>query len=231
MPASKPFIGITISSEEHPSWRQFAEAVSGAGGEPLPLVASQPYKLLKQDLQGIVLGGGGDIHPMFFKAPEELPPRGLCLCRDEFELDLCWEALNRNIPLLGVCRGLQVLVVAAGGSLHQHLPDAIPQHLAHEAPTPEGQALHEVRLQPGSKLMEIFGEASLTVNSTHHQAAKDLRGGLVSSAYSDDGVIEAVELPAADFILGVQWHPERILDSHPIQSRLFEKLVEAARLP
>lgn len=159
-------------------------------------------------LDGLVLSGGGDIHPAYLGG-EGLHPeaRPIHRDRDDWEVDLVRAALDRGLPVLGICRGIQIMAVAFGGRMHQHLPDVIG-HDAHR-PGPGAYADTSVRTRPGSRVAELLG-AEATVACHHHQAVRDLSGsGFVATAWSDDGVIEAMEHPDHDFVVGVQWHPEK----------------------
>jgi putative glutamine amidotransferase len=172
-------------------------------------------------LDGLVLSGGADIDPAFYgEAPAPLTDTRPD--RDAGEFALLVAALERDLPVLGVCRGMQLLAAAAGGSLHQHLPDVIG-HEKHR-PAPGVYGTHPVRFAPGSRIAALMGDDT-EVNSYHHQAVAD-PGSLTVTGWAGDGVIEAVEDPARRFLLGVQWHPEAARDI-----RLFQALVAAAAAP
>ena len=237
----RPLIGITTSTvstewrqcaagEWHALRRDYADLVAAAGGTPvlLPAVSSPAASELLARLDGLVLSGGGDVHPRRYgesPAPKLGPVDEV---RDEFELTLAREALARERPVLGICRGLQVLVVAAGGALWQDLPSQAPNSRSHGN---AGQPVeHPVTLEPGSRLALLIGQTELTVSSSHHQAPRTIGGGLVAVGWSSDGVVEAVEHPDRPYALGVQWHPERGWRAHPEQVRLIAGLV-AAGLP
>ncbi len=145
--------------------------------------------------------------------------------RTEAELALLRGAIERDMPVLGICGGQQLLAVALGGSLIQHIPDSVPDALAHEQPNPRHEAGHAVRVEPGTLLARIVGTGAMQVNSSHHQAVRDPGRGRVN-ALAGDGVVEGIEDPAARFCLGVQWHPEFGID--PGDRRLFQALVSAA---
>jgi len=152
--------------------------------------------------------------------------------RDRAELLLARWALAEQLPLLGICRGNQVLNVAAGGTLLQDIGTHIPGALVHSsvASRPMDRVAHTVELTGGSRLAALFGAGTLAVNSAHHQAVHVVGEPLVVTAYAPDGVVEGIEAPAHPFCLGVQWHPEELLDSLPPMRRLFEALIEAARV-
>ncbi|MBV9319299.1 MAG: gamma-glutamyl-gamma-aminobutyrate hydrolase family protein, partial [Mycobacterium sp.] len=204
----------------------YFQGVTLAGGiavllPPQPVNADIVNRVL-DGLDGLVITGGKDIDPGSYgqqphPATDE-PGRD----RDAWELALLGEALKRKLPVLGICRGTQVLNVALGGTLHQHLPDVIG-HSGHRA----GNAVFTtlpVRTVPGARLAALIGE-STDVKCYHHQAIAELGAGLVVSAWDADGVIEAIELPGDGFVVAVQWHPEESLDD----LRLFSAIVDAAR--
>ncbi|MCS7050512.1 MAG: gamma-glutamyl-gamma-aminobutyrate hydrolase family protein, partial [Thermomicrobium sp.] len=158
---------------------------------------------------------------------------GVSDLRDHFEMTLIRLALAADLPMLAICRGLQILNVALGGTLLQHIPDQLPHALNHrqqELGIPATDPAHDVSIRPETLLATILGSGRIRVNSYHHQAIADLATPLQLAATAPDGVIEAVELPHATFVLAVQWHPERLFRHHPLQAALFSALVDAARL-
>jgi putative glutamine amidotransferase len=204
----------------------YLEGVTLAGGiatllPPQPVDEAIAARIL-DGLDGLILTGGRDVDPATYgQAPHPLtdePARD----RDTWELALLRGALARNLPVLGICRGAQVLNVALGGTLHQHLPDVVG-HGWHQA----GNAVFNtsaIQTVPGTRLAALIG-ASTDAQCYHHQAIDELGTGLLASAWDRDGVVEAVELPGAPFVLAVQWHPEERLDD----LRLFAGVVDAAR--
>jgi putative glutamine amidotransferase len=225
MARRRPLIGVSAESPIHSPWQAFAEALFSIGAEPLLLTPESE----NPEVSALLLSGGGDVHPSCYGEEERVPPRRLSRVRDELELSLCRKALKENIPLLGVCRGMQVLAVAAGGKLFQHIASDLPEALKHDAQGSGNDLGHLVQIEPNSRLAGVLGAQACFVNTAHHQAPSALGGGLIASASSLDGVIEAVEAPSAVFIIGVGWHPERMWDFCPAQKRLIEGLVEAAR--
>jgi putative glutamine amidotransferase len=189
----------------------YARAVQFAGGiavmlPPDPAAAASPAELLDR-LDALILGGGADLDPASHGADPHRETMGTNPERDRFELSLAREALERDLPLLGVCRGMQVMNVAAGGSLDQHLPE----RLGHERhrPTPGSWAEHDVRLAPGSLAAEAAGAEELTIKSHHHQGVGEIGEGFEETGWAtDDDTVEAIERPGLDFALGVLWHPE-----------------------
>ncbi len=214
-----PVIGITLDSEEAGGYSKFpwyalrqnyASAVADAGGLPLALPHQPELAEHYLDLiDGLLITGGDfDVDPALFGANDTHETVKTKDARTGFELAITRGALARNMPVLGICGGQQLLHVILGGKLIQHIPDTIPDALPHEQPNPRDQAGHSVTIEAGTLLHRIVGEDTLAVNSAHHQAALDIPDGLVLNALAPDGVIEGTEAPAYAFCLGVQWHPE-----------------------
>jgi putative glutamine amidotransferase len=208
----------------------YMRAIELAGGLPvaLPPLERKNVDALLDLVSGLLLTGGPDLHPSFYGAEPhaELGPTDRAV--DGFEIALCSQAYRRGIPILGICRGVQVLNVAREGTLHQHVPDVGEDLVDHRRGETEGTT-HGVRVRPDSGLARATGGGLIDVNSIHHQAIDRLGLELRRVAWAVDGVIEAVEGVEEHFALGVQWHPETLLDE-PEQLALFEQLVEAARL-
>jgi putative glutamine amidotransferase len=206
----------------------YLEAVEAAGGIPVilaPLPARRLDSIIER-LDGVCLSGGPDIEPACYgsAAHPELGPTEPEV--DLFELGLARAARRRGLPILAICRGMQVLNVARGGTLVQHLPD-LGGEVEHRQLTPASEPSHGVALASASKLARIAGGERIDVNSFHHQAIERLGTGLEPVAWSEDGVIEAVEAPGDAFTVGVQWHAE-CLTERPEQERLFMSLIDAA---
>ncbi|MEV0147350.1 MULTISPECIES: gamma-glutamyl-gamma-aminobutyrate hydrolase family protein [unclassified Nonomuraea] len=227
---SRPVIGITtyVEPARYTVWEleaallpfMYVEQVVRAGGQPVLLPPAGEPGPVAARLDGLVLAGGGDIDPARYgEEPHERTGyvRGF---RDDAEFALLTAALERGLPYLGVCRGLQVLNVALGGSLHQHLPDVVG-HTDH-SPGPGVFGHLPVRPAPGSRLAKALGAAPVEVPHYHHQAVNRLGRGLAVTATAGDGTVEAVELDGHPFALAVQWHPEAAADC-----ALFEALVGA----
>lgn len=226
----RPVIGIT-AYREPASWgvwdmpavllpATYVDQVAAAGGLPLvlpPSTSVDPEVLPL--LNGLVLAGGADLEPRRYDAQPHPQTSGWRPDRDAGELAVLDGALGRDLPVLGICRGLQIMTVHAGGSLEQHLPDVV----GHERHRPEPGVFgeHDVRLAPGSEVHRVLGE-TMRVKSYHHQGVADA-GRLVVTGWADDGAVEAVEVPGHRFAVGVLWHPEAGDDP-----RLFEALVAAA---
>jgi putative glutamine amidotransferase len=225
---SKPVVGITtyVTQARWSYWDleaaliplDYVQKVERAGGRPL-LVPPEPDGVEEtlDALDAVVFTGGSDVDPALYGAETEPETSGIHRLRDDAELALLRAALARDMPVLGICRGIQVLNVAMGGDLEQHF-----EGHKHDPP---GQFLaHDVAIEPNTRLAEMLGERT-TVMSHHHQGLRTLAPGLVEAARADDGVLEAVEAPEKRFAVGVLWHPEAGEDE-----RLFQQLVaEAAR--
>jgi len=201
----------------------YARAIETAGGVPVLLPPSAPELALDamDGVHGLLLAGGADVAPERYGAPRDEqtgPPR---TDRDEWELALVQAALARDMPVLAICRGMQVLNVALGGELTQHLPDEVGTGL--HCPTVGRHGRHSVEVAPGSRLAAIIGPRSETA-TYHHQAVRTLGDGLSPTAWAEDGVVEAVELADRTWVHGVQWHPEAH-DGHA----LFAAFVGACR--
>jgi putative glutamine amidotransferase len=235
MPA--PVIGITTDVEqpEDPSRlptyflrQNYADAIAREGGAPL-LLPHEPdlAEAYVARLDGLVVTGGNfDVDPGLFGAAERHPTVKTKDRRTAFEAAVTKAALARDIPVLGICGGQQLLNVLLGGTLIQHIPDEVPHALAHEQPGPRTKAGHEVTVVEGTLLHRITGARRLAVNSAHHQAAKDVGPGVVVDATADDGVIEGIEDPRRRFCLGVQWHPEYSINDG--DARIFAAFIRAA---
>jgi putative glutamine amidotransferase len=208
----------------------YVRAVEAAGGLPVVLPALDPARVepLLENLAGLCLSGGPDLEPASYggaRHPELGPTEPQV---DRFELAAARHALQSGMPLLAVCRGAQALNVACGGTLLQHLPEAVGNRVEHRQSAPALRVTHSVSIEPDSLLSRIVGVRTLRVNSFHHQAVEVLGEGLRVSARSSDGVVEAIESPRNGFALGVQWHAE-CLAAKPRHAALFEGLVQAAR--
>ena len=214
-----PVIGLTLDSEPAGGYAAFpwyairenyCAAVTEAGGLPilLPHEPAQAEAYLER-LDGLIVTGGDfDVDPSLFGSGERHPTVTTKDRRTTFELAITRSALEADRPILAICGGEQLLNVALGGSLIQHIPDEIDAALAHEQPGPRDQPGHSVELVAGSLLARICGAETLAVNSAHHQAVKDPGEGLRVNAKAPDGVIEGIEGPDRRFCLGLQWHPE-----------------------
>jgi putative glutamine amidotransferase len=211
----------------------YVRSVLAAGGVPVILspVMGPSYAARATDgLDGLLLSGGEDIHPALYGAelsPHCYPPSRE---RDLFELALFAAARQRELPVLGICRGIQLVNVGMGGTLYQDLPAERPSEIAHDAGSARDARTHAVRLAAGSRAAQALGATELRVNSFHHQAVDRLAPGLIATGWSDDGVIEAAEGPGdGPWLLTVQWHPEEMhAEAKAPERGLFRALVEAS---
>ena len=240
-----PVIGVTANLREDPKSEEqrplghfvradfdYVDGVVGGGGIPmvLPPIVEMAEKVAGR-IDGLLLSGGSDLDPSYY-GEEPVPELNPTIPkRDAFEMALVEHALERGVPVFGICRGLQVLNVALGGTLYQDLPSQLhPDLIAHRQQVPKWQWTHEVEVDGNSKVAGIMETDDIRVNSYHHQAIKDLSGDLVAVAHSSDGVIEAAESPnlSERWLVGVQWHAEAMRDIGPENRNLFRAHVVAA---
>ena len=232
-----PVIGLTSDWEQPGGYSKYpwyalrenyCEAIAACGGMPVILPhhveAVESYLGFIEGL--VVTGGNFDVNPAFYGDSTQHARVSLKEKRSAFEYALLKEALARNIPVLGICGGHQLLNVVLGGTLIQHIPDEVEGCLAHEQPNPRHEPGHSITVHPHTKLHELFGASSIEVNSAHHQAIKKVAPTLRVNAVASDGVIEGVEDPDHRFCMGVQWHPEFFITSY--DRRLFEAFIAAA---
>jgi putative glutamine amidotransferase len=237
--ARRPVIGVTLDGEPAGGYAKlpwyalrenYCDVLAAAGGLPVALPhepdLAEHYLGLIDGL--VVTGGGFDVDPALYGGGERHRTVRLKERRTRFEWAITAGAVERDRPVLGICGGQQLLNVVLGGTLVQHIPDAVPGALAHEQPNPRTEPGHEVRVVTGTALHRITGAERLAVNSAHHQAAERVGAGVVVSATAEDGVIEAIEDPRRRFCLGVQWHPENFWRTGEFRP-LFEAFIDAAR--
>jgi putative glutamine amidotransferase len=195
----------------------YLEALRVSGADPLVVGAGDNPAGLLDRVRGVLLTGGGDIDPRLYGEEPDATFDPAEVRRDGFEIDLVLRAIERDLPVLGICRGAQVLNVACGGTLVQDIPTSVPRALGHRQATPRDGHAHVVSVDAGSLLGRVLANGAgservaIGVNSRHHQAVKRLATGLVATADAQDGVVEAIERPASRFCLAVQWHPENFL--------------------
>ncbi len=237
---ARPTIALTLDSEEPggsaslPGYairENYCAAVVRGGGLPvlLPHDAEHAAAFVERIDGLIITGGHFDIDPVYFGVEARHATVKTKDRRTAFELAISRAALARDLPLLGICGGEQLLNVVLGGTLIQHIPDEVDGALEHEQPNPRGEPGHSVTLAPGSLLARICGARELAVNSAHHQAVRDVGPGVAVNAVAPDGVIEGIEAPGYRFCLGVQWHPEYGVSNG--DAPLFEAFVAAAAGP
>jgi putative glutamine amidotransferase len=240
--SNRPIIGCTtyhkVAAQANPIdiyglMPSYIEAVKAAGGIPLLI----PLGLSDEDLQtvferidGVLLPGGGDIEPEYYNGRAHIKMWGIDGERDRTEFFMVRTAVEQQKPILAICRGIQVLNVALGGTLWEDIPTLVPHAIVHDnlPGQPRSHLSHTVDIQPGSLLARQLNQTTTWVNSLHHQAVRDLAPGLVATACSPDGLIEAAEAPNHPYALGVQWHPENLIHDDPNMLSLFKGLVEAA---
>ena len=223
----KPVIGITPCSRVD----DYVQSVKKAGGEPRVLDNSQDPDAVVPEIDGLLLTGGLDVDPALYgetpHATTEIAPE-----RDRFEIPLSRAAMQADLPIFAICRGVQVLNVAAGGSLVQDIPSAITSDVPHAIDMPKDHLAHLISVAPGTTLAEAMEHRAdletCSVNSRHHQSVGRVAPSFVTSATSPDGIIEAIEKPDADFCVGVQWHPENFWRTGEFDG-LFSRFVDAAR--
>jgi len=237
-----PLIGISAGSEPgtgllslplYAISQTYVRATCDAGGLPLllpPALDDGDVQRLLERLDGLLLSGGGDVAAEWYGGVDSPLIKKVDRERDRAELALARRALQTGKPVLAICRGIQVLNVAAGGTLYVDIPTQVPGALLHlpEAGQPLDASAHMVQLAPGSQVAAILGVESATVNSFHHQAAREVGVGLVVTARAPDGVVEGLERPDHPFCVGVQWHPEIEIGNQGGMGRLFQALVRAA---
>ena len=244
MRSNKPIIGITISemledrSRRKPTWkpfdylkREYHEGILNSGGIPILLPnagESAAADNMIDMIDGLLLTGGGDLHPSYYN---QEPHPGLTeptANRDSLEISIAKLALGRNLPIMAICRGHQVLNVALGGTLYQDLSCFPHETIQHSDPGQTARVFHDVTITPGSLLHRIVGADHIETNSSHHQVIDKLGAGLAIVAFSStDNVPEAIEQTQKNFVLGLQWHPEAIFEREHSR-KVFRALVEAS---
>jgi len=235
---ARPLVALIATRQTHPKRaptyeipQAYLDAILTAGGLPMLLPTSLPLTVLPElvnRFDGFVLSGGGDVDPALYGGRANTRVHHIDPERDRFELALIPLVLAADIPLLAICRGVQVLNVALGGSLYEDIASALPAAQRHDwyPNVPRDYLAHDVEVKLGSHLAEILGTRKLRTNSLHHQAIWQPAPALEVVAYAEDGVIEAVELSVKRFVIGVQWHPE-CLPAEPAMQRLFKAFVIA----
>jgi putative glutamine amidotransferase len=238
---NRKIVGITCSSSPASpgeNARQYLNtayvvAILNAGGVPVIIPNIVNKELVESylgSIDGLMLSGGVDVDPRYF-GEEHHPQLGTVdALRDSTELALLKSALAQDMPIFGICRGIQTLNVALGGTLYQHLPDQAPSGIHHQQTDikiPRDEFSHPIRIEEGSRLRSIVGTDKMQTNSFHHQALKSVAPGLVVTAHAPDGVIEAVEAPDHRYLVAVQFHPEETAPHDEYSHRLFEAFVQA----
>ena len=235
-----PLIGILPSRKIDPDGgdqiyipEAYVQAVARAGGAPLVIPLGLPEELLYQivpRLDGVLFSGGGDMHPSRYGSTMHPTVSSVDIDRDRVELYAFQEILRRQTPFLGICRGFQVVNVALGGTLYEDILAQHPDGLDHRSKKgqPRDYPAHQVKVESGSQLGQICGQATIPVNSLHHQGVRQLAPDLSASAWAPDGIVEAFELKGYPFGLAVQWHPECLPEDEAMRG-LFRSFVEACQ--
>ena len=230
-----PIIGITC--KERTKVTDYIRAIEQFGGEPR-LFLSRRHSIPEDlsEIDGLLLPGGGDIEPCRYnesryhvKGISKI--KGVSKSRDALELQLCQKALEADIPIFGICRGIQIMCVATRGSLYQDIHTQLENCLLHKDQESINDAQHYIKIQPDSLLSQLIDESVAEVNSAHHQAVKVIGEGFVVTAQSEDGIIEAIENPSKHFAIGVQYHPERMFNAPELREhgqKLFKAFIKAA---
>ena len=231
----RPLIGISASGAKGSSRLNatYTQAIAKAGGAPViipELSDPEALRSILDGLDGLVISGGADVNPLWYGESPRQALGGVEPARDLYELRLIKLATDRRMPVLGICRGLQLLNVAFGGSLYQDIPSQYPDHIGHNQDMPGAYGSHKAYIQAGTKLAEILGEDSVAVNSFHHQSIKALAPIFKVAALAPDRVVEAIDAYPERPIFGVQWHPEGLVQGgDTTMLRIFRFQVERAK--
>jgi putative glutamine amidotransferase len=235
MPPSRehPLIGLTsygrTADNRYALPAEYLDAVRRAGGVPVMIAPGEPrWETALESMDALVLTGGGDIDPIRYAGRRHDTNYGIDPERDVLELALGRRVIDSGLPVLGICRGAQILNVVQGGRLIEHIPDEFGETVLHRAP-PREPVRHSVQLKGSSRLAQILGLQELHVTSWHHQALRGVAKGFEAVAHAADGTIEAIEMPEHPWLIAVQWHPELTAATDPLQQRLFDAIVTVAR--
>ena len=234
----KPLIGLTLDLETSKTYSKFpwyalrenyCSSISHYGGIPIPLVYdNKSINSILDIIDGLVITGGAfDIDPKYYSERKKYKNIFIKNERTEFEINICNKALKKNIPILGICGGQQLINIVYGGSLVQDIKKDLTTNIEHEQKNPRNQVSHSVKLNLSSKLYKIIKKKSIMVNSAHHQSIKTTGKGLIVNAVAPDGIIEGIEDQSKDFCIGVQWHPEFMIKQS--DNDLFKSFIKASK--
>lgn len=240
----KPLIAITCTRMIGSSWGQYSpghhmdfvfeeysRAVDKYGGAPVLVPIEQDQQCLEtivDRIDGLIMSGGPDINPTRYNENPRYDLGEIDDALDHMELLILKAAIDRDIPVLAICRGIQLLNVLFGGTLYQDIKNQVNNSINHVQRADKSVNTHYIRLKENSLLSRIISENKIWVNGRHHQAIKDPAAGLIPCAWAPDGIIEAAEYPLKSFVLGVQWHPEGTWENDPYTARLFKAFIDAA---
>lgn len=230
----KPIIAITPSYDETrvAIGRRYMDAVQQSGGTPLLLNLTFDADVMEHYAQiadGFLFTGGDDVAPIEYGETVHEGFGDYCLERDKLELPLVKRVMELGKPMMGICRGIQTINVACGGTLYQDLPIEFSKKMSHRQGPPYSTPSHTVTVKEGTILYDIIGDTTCEVNSMHHQAVKKLAEGWKISAFAPDGTIEAIELPDYCFALGIQWHPEQLFPVNEKAQLIFKRFIEECK--
>ena len=230
----QPIIAITPAFNESRQQlrlaRDYADAIDRAGG--LGLILTLPSDLDKLEsmlclADGILLTGGPDLDAVHFSEENTISNGTISPFRDQLDLAVCRYAMTHQVPILGICRGLQVMTVAGGGNLYQDITQMTGRKLQHDQQAPDWYPAHAIQIEEGSRVFGWFNQTKAGVNSFHHQGIKTLAPGYQSTAFTSDGTIEAIEHQHHPFAVGVQWHPELMWRKNKLYLAPFQALIQA----
>ncbi|MCX6646997.1 MAG: gamma-glutamyl-gamma-aminobutyrate hydrolase family protein [bacterium] len=216
----------------HYIWGPYIDAIHEAGGIPVIVpvgLEGRYHNKIFDLLDGLLLTGGGDIDPNMYDSTIAMEINQVDPKKDHTEFDLFNLAFNKNIPILGICRGIQLINVALDGTLYQDIPSQVKMAGNHKPDFPLSETCHQVKIEPETRLYKALGESRIWVNSIHHQGIKLHGKGLVVNAKSNDGIIEGIEHPTKKWVVGVQWHPELMFQTDKTQAKLFKAFIDACK--
>ena len=235
---TNPLIGITLDLEEKKtyslfSWyaarKNYSDSIAKASG--VPIFIPHNVNLIGEFIKAIdgllITGGDFDVDPNLYGEKKIHKRVSLKKTRTNFEYEITKAAIKKKIPILGICGGQQLLNVIFGGSLYQHIPDDVKTNINHEQINPRNEGSHEVFISENSKLKSIVGVKNMFVNSAHHQAVKEVGKDVIINSVARDGVIEGIEHTKLEFCIGIQWHPEFLIDINDIE--IFKSFIEASK--